>query len=434
MKERTAYTFAVPAEEIDRLARRRRSSSLGGLRRWLESKHWGEAFELGRFAGSDWTLLVVVLALSCLGILMIYSASLPGHFVPLNAPLNYYAVRQLRWLAIGLAAMGLFWAVRYSFWKEWGVELLAGSIGVLILVLVFGHERFNATRTFFQGSIQPSEFVKLAMVLYAAIWLSSKKEKLQSFSFGLMPYGLVFGIVGGLIFLQPDKSTALLLLAVAVVMFIVAGAHWKEVAVIVVVIVLVVASIVVPAGYARDRAVRFLALWGQQPVVDPNDQAYWFIQSLRAGGLFGKGFAAGEVKAYVILPHSDGIFAVIGEEFGLLGVLVLLGLYVWLARKGLEIARHAPDMLGMLMALGITVWLTLQAFINIAVVAGAAPVTGMPLPFLSYGGSSLVSSLAGVGVLLNISRYAGGEEGPEHAGSAVWGRDRRTRLSHPGRR
>lgn len=433
MKERTAYTFAVPAEELGRVERRRRSSSLAGVRRWLESKRWDEAFDLSNFVGSDWALLVVVLALTCLGILMIYSASLPGRFVPLNAPLNYYAIRQLRWMAAGLIAMGLFWTVRYSFWKEWGVELLVGSIGVLILVLIFGDRRFNATRTFLNGSLQPSEFVKLAMILYAAIWLSSKKDKLQSFSFGLMPYGFIFGIIGGLIFAEPDKSTALLLLAVAVVMFIVAGAHPKEVAVIVLIIALVAVGTVFSAGYARERTESFINRWSQPALADPNDQAYWFIESLRAGGLIGKGFAAGEVKAMVILPHSDGIFAVIGEEFGLAGALLVLGLYLWLARKGLEIARRAPDMMGMLMALGITVWLTLQAFINIAVVTGAAPVTGMPLPFLSYGGSSLISSLAGVGVLLNISRYAEEDE-PEYAGGAVRRRNRRTRLSHPGSR
>ncbi len=434
MRERSTYTFAVPAEELGRVERRRQGIPLLGLRRWLGSKRWEEAFDVGNFANSDWALLVMVLALSCLGILMIYSASLPGRFVPLNQPLNYYAVRQMRWLIIGLAAMGVFWTVRYSFWKEWGVELFVGSIAALILVLVFGQQRFNATRAFFNGSLQPSEFVKLAMILYAAIWLSSKKEKLQSFSFGLIPYGVVFGVVGGLIFAQPDKSTAFLLLSVAVAMFLVAGAHWKEMAVIIAVLVLVMAGIVLSAGYARDRTIRFLALWSQQSVVDPNDQAYWFIQSLRTGGLFGKGFAAGEVKSWVILPHSDGIFAVIGEEFGLIGALAVLGMYVWLARKGLEIARRAPDMLGMLMALGVTVWLTLQAFINIAVVAGALPVTGMPLPFVSYGGSSLISALAGVGLLLNISRYASEEENPDHAGGAVRRRDRRTRLSHPGGR
>ncbi len=434
MKERSAYTFAVPVEELGRVERRRRSSSLAGLRRWLESKRWDEAFDLSNFAGSDWALLVAVLALTCLGVLMIYSASLSGRFVPLNEPLNYYAVRQLRWMAVGLAAMGLFWAVRYSFWKEWSVELLIGSIGVLFLVLLFGDRRFNATRTFFNGSLQPSEFVKLAMILYAAIWLSSKKDKLQSFSFGLIPYGFMFGMIGGLIFAEPDKSTALLLLSVAVVMFIVAGAHPKEVAVILLVIALVAVGTVLFTDYARERTQSFLTRWSQPSLADPNDQAYWFIESLRAGGLFGKGFAAGEVKAMVILPHSDGIFAVIGEEFGLVGALVVLFLYLWIARKGLEIARRAPDMMSMLMALGVTVWLTLQAFINIAVVAGALPVTGMPLPFLSYGGSSLISSLAGVGVLLNISRYAAEEEGLENAGSAVWRRNRRTRLSHPGRR
>ena len=434
MKERTAYTFAVPAEELGRVERRPWGSSLAGLRRWLESKRWDDALDLSNFAGTDWALLVAVLGLSCLGILMIYSASLPGRFVPLNEPLNYYAVRQILWMAIGLAAMGLFWTVRYSFWREWSVELLIGSIGVLILVLLVGDKRYNATRTLFNGSLQPSEFVKLAMILYAAIWLSSKKDKLQSFSFGLIPYGFMFGVVGGLIFAEPDKSTALLLLVVAVVMFIIAGAHPKEVAVILLVIALVAVVTFFSAGYARDRTESFINRWSQPSWADPDDQAYWFIQSLRAGGIFGKGLAGGEVKANVILPHSDGIFAVIGEEFGLVGALVVLGVYMWIARKGLEIARRAPDMMGMLMALGITVWLTLQAFINIAVAVGAVPVTGMPLPFLSYGGSSLISALAGVGVLLNISRYATGEEDPGNASGAVWWRNRRTRLSHPGRR
>lgn len=411
---------------------RRREARTGVLRNWLGGKQWREALDF-HFAGSDWWILIIVIGLSCFGILMIYSASLPGWYVPLEENLNYFALRQAQWLGVALAVMFVFWTIRYTFWCEWGKELLVGTFLMLALVLLVGDDRYGARRTLLRGSLQPSELAKVTMVLYWSIWLASKKDKLSKWEFGLVPYSFFTGMIVGLIIAEPDRSTSLLFILVGVGLFFMASRRFLDLIPVLLVMIPGALLVIFSAGYAQDRVADFLKMW-TQPQVAAGGQVQGFLECFKSGGVFGTGLGAGQAKTYVIFPHSDGIFAVIGEEWGFLGAMAVIAAFALLARRGLRIARQAPDAVGTLIATGISAWFILQASMHIAVALGMVPATGLPLPFLSYGGSALVSEFAGVGLLLSISRYGAAEAYEEDARADVWGRHRRTRVSRAGGR
>jgi len=350
----------------------------------------------------DYPLLIVVGALVAIGLMMVYSTTFDWGYQQYGDP-AYFVVRQVLWLALGVAVMIGMLRVDYTLWHRFSIPLMGVALALLIAVLLFGQEVLGAQRSFFNGSIQPSELVKLMVVIYIADWLSSKGEKIRDLGYGLIPFAVLIGVIAGLIVIQPDFGTAIVIVLVAGMMFFLAGADVKQI-----VIGLAVSSgtfliLLLNSPHAQARIQSFL-----DALNDPTQASYHVQQALIAigsGGLFGVGPGASRQKfGYLPVPHTDSVFAVLGEELGLIGGLVVLALFAFLAYRGFRIALRAPDVFGTLIAAGITCWIVLEALINIAVISGMLPLTGLPLPFISYGGSSLVSLLAAVGLLQSIAR------------------------------
>src|SRR5262249_45095800 len=257
---------------------------------------------------------------------------------------------------------------------------------------------------YFEGSVQPSELAVLIVVVYMAAWLASKQSKLRSLTYGLLPFAALVGIVAGLIILEPDLSTAALILVVAATMFFLAGADWIQMGITAVVFGAVGVIAVNNIDYARARVQSFLDLL-RDPIQAHASHAQNVITAFLNGGLTGVGLGQGYQKFYNLpAPHTDSIFAVVGEELGLVGCALIIGLFILLLVRGFRIARNAPDLFGSLLAAGVTVSLVIEALFNVAVMASVIPLIGVPLPFISFGGSSLVASMAAIGLLLSVSR------------------------------
>ena len=358
--------------------------------------------EGGRY---DWALLFAVTAMLGLGLVMVFSASYPRGLEGFEDPF-YFILRQLAWLALGIGALVFGARVPYTVWNRWSIPLMGGALLGLLGVIFFGSERFGATRTFLNGSIQPSEPAKILIIIYVSAWLTSKGRRIRDARAGLLPFGVLMGIVAVLIVLQPEISTAILIVVTAGVMLFIAGADIKQLFVVSLIAAFTFWLVITYSSYAADRVDRYLDSVGN-PLASEEWQVSQAVQALMRGGLFGRGVGNGLAQQTGFLPvsWSDNIYGVIGEELGLLGTLSVLLLFAMLAWRGLRIALRAPDNFGMLLATGITPMLILQALLNMAVIVAAAPPTGVTLPFISYGGSSLMASLFGIGVLLSISRY-----------------------------
>lgn len=382
-----------------------------------------------RPGGVDMTLIMAVATLLAIGLVMVYSTTYALGFRLHDNP-NHYLIRQGVWVIIGTIALLVMTRIEYTGWQRVSVLVMAGILLILAVLLIFGGERFGGRRWFFGGSVQPSELAKLAVVIYIADWLSSKGEQIRDVTYGLVPFAILIGVVTGLILLQPDVSTSILIAVTAFAMFFVAGAEVKQLAISSLVGGFALAILILQAPYRLKRIAVFLDPMGS----DPGDDAYQIIQTLRAlvrGGVLGQGLGNSQQKLGALpAAHTDAIFAVLGEELGLVGGLIVIGLFVILAYRGFRIAQNAPNTFGMMLATGVTTWLAFQALINIAVVTSTIPFTGIPLPFISFGGSSLVTSMAGVGLLLNISKYAVPEQ---DARTLIRRRDRGARLPSPSR-
>lgn len=378
--------------------------------------------------GVDVVLIMTVATLLATGLIMVYSATYALGFQVYNNP-NYFLIRQGAWVIIGTVALLIMMRIQYTGWQRISVLVMAGTLLVLAGLLVFGGERFGGRRWFFGGSVQPSELAKLAVIIYIADWLSSKGEQIRDVTYGLVPFAILIGVVTGLILLQPDFSTSMLIAATAFAMFFVAGAEVKQLAISVLVGGSALVILILQAPYRLERIAVFL-----DPMSDPSEEGYQIVQTLRAlvwGGVTGQGLGNSQQKLGALpAAHTDAIFAVLGEELGLIGGLIVIGLFAILAYRGFRIAQNASGTFGMLLATGVTTWLAFQALINIAVVTSTIPFTGIPLPFISFGGSSLVASMAGVGLLLNISKYTATEH---NARTSVRRRDRGTHLPSPSR-
>jgi cell division protein FtsW len=381
--------------------------SLSHLRTWLRAKGFADMWH-SSLRGSDLPLLLIVVALLSIGLLMVYSASMSEY----NARIGQLGTTfrtQLKWVGLGSLIMLLMWRVRYTFWRNWSIELMSGVIFLLILVLIVGADLHGARRTLAHGSVQPSELAKLVMAIYLSAWMSSKGEKLRAVGFGLVPFAVLTGGIAGLVLAQPDKSTTALLIAIAISMFFVAGADLKQLGLSSILGAATLAVVISAADYARERVTDFLAFY-RNPLQGGSEQLRAFIACMKAGGLLGVGLGNGTVNDFMSLPYSDSIFAVIGEELGLLGCMLVVALFVALAYRGIRIARQAPDSCGLILAFGVTAWIVLQAFMNIGVVTAVFPTTGIPLPLISYGGSAMVTGMAGIGLLLSISASKAGED------------------------
>ena len=371
----------------------------------------------------DYMLVVVVVALLVIGLMMVYSTTFS--LTP-NRP-SYFFVRQLIFSAIGILTLFVFAHIPYHFWRRISVPLMAGVLFLLIAVLLVGSERFGAQRHFLNGSIQPSEVAKLAIIIYIADWVSSKGDKIRRVTYGLIPFAILLGFLTGLILLQPDFSTAFLIVTTAVIMFFLAGADLFQLVIGSVFGSATLVFLVTKTPHASERLQIFL-----ESIADPvTVGGYQIRQSLIAlghGGILGRGLGESQLKVGLPLPHTDSIFAILGEELGLIGCFVVIGLFAILAYRGFRIALQSRDNFGMILASGITCWLIIETLISIAVVTATLPFTGIPLPFISYGGSALVSALAAVGILLSVSKGAPEGDVSTHANSDVRRRDSRSRL------
>jgi len=389
----------------------------------------------------DWGLLSVVTILLMLGVVMVFSASYPRGLEGFDNP-YYFVIRQVIWLAVGVAGLIVAARIPYTFWDRWSIPIMGVALLSLLAVILFGAERFGATRTYYQGSVQPSEPAKIAIIIYVSAWLTSKGRRIREARAGLLPFGVLMGIVAVLIVLQPEISTAILIVATAAIMLFVAGADLKQLAAVGVIATGTFLLVIQYSSYAGDRIQRYLASVGN-PLGSDEWQVSQGVQALMRGGLFGRGVGNGlaQQTGYLPVSWSDNIYGVIGEELGLLGALFVILMFALLAYRGLRIALRAPDNFGMLLATGITTILILQTLLNMAVIVAVSPPTGVTLPFVSYGGSSLVASLIGIGVLLSISRFSV-ESAPRTSQPGRYSYERvdlgrgngRSRVSRPGRR
>jgi cell division protein FtsW len=356
----------------------------------------------------DWGLLTIVATLLTIGVIMVFSASYTVGIYVHDDPF-YFFFRQLIWVVVGVAAMLVTMRIPYSFWQRWSVILMIGAFLALSAVIVLGVEILGSTRTLLSGSVQPAEPAQIIIIVYVSAWLASKGERIRNVQVGLIPFAVLMGIVTLLLVAQPKISTAVLLVLTASIMFFIAGAELRQLFVVGLGGTATFWLIIRYSSYAGPRIQRYL-----DGISNPLESQEWqATRTLRAivnGGLFGQGLGGGDYKlpGGVPLGWSDNIFAIIGEELGLLGTLLLIFLFCLLIYRGLRTALRAPDTFGMLLATGITSLLALQALLNAAVALAVAPATGVTLPFISYGGSSLLTVMAAIGILLSISREADG--------------------------
>jgi len=385
----------------------------------------------------DYIILVAVVALSAIGILMVFSSSAMKEYAR-DGDVFGAVAPQVAWGGLGLVAMLALMRVDYRRLRLVSIAMYAVAIALLALVLVpgLGTVVGGSARWLKLGplpSVHPAEFAKLALVVYLAHWLAKRGTGIHGLLSGTVPFLVIFVPVVALVLAEPDLGTSMVLSLTGMAMFFTAGASFSH---LLALAGAGVTGIVMFAlrGYQLERIRAWLDPWA-----DPRGVGFHSIQGLLAlasGGLFGLGLGHSRGAGGLFLPNAsnDFIFAIIGEEFGLVGAGLVIGLFVILAYQGIRISLSAPDTFGALLAAGITAWLCLQAFINIGVVVALFPVTGITLPFISAGGSSLTISLAAVGILLSISRETV-ERGTWNDASADRGRRHgRAHLPGSGRR
>jgi len=363
---------------------------------------------LARKREYDFWLLFTVLLLLALGTIMVFSAS---SYNALNYMGNkyHYLIRQLLWVSIGIVSMLIFSRLDYRRIALSSPVLLIISTVLLILVRIpgIGSKVNGAWRWFNLGpmSFQPSEFTKIAMILFLSLSLSKNSHKLNRFFTGLLPYLIIVGITDALLYLEPHMSAIILITLVSIVILFCAGARIWHFILLGVPALIGGWFLIISDEYRVQRILSFL-----DPFKYPQDSGYQIINSLYAiasGSVFGRGLGKSLQKyLYLPEPHNDFIFSVLAEELGFIGALTVIVLFMLFIWRGLKISMNAPDMLGSLIAAGITSLVALEVIINIAVVTSTIPATGMPLPFFSYGGTSMVFLLTSIGILLNISRGA----------------------------
>jgi cell division protein FtsW len=360
-----------------------------------------------RTTSYDLALVVVVLALTLLGIAMVYSASGIKALDALDDP-RYFLGWQSLWATLGLIGMLVATRVDYHRYRVLALPLLVVAIALLGAVLVpgIGTTVNGAARWLRVGpvGIQPAELAKLALILYLAFWLGARRDRIGRGGTAL-GFVIVTGLIVGLIFAEPDLGTAIVIGAIALAMYFVAGARlWMFGALAMLSGILALAGALAHPERV-ERLMTFIDPWK-----DPRDAGYQAIQALYGlalGGLSGEGLGAGREKfGFLPFPYTDSIFAILGDELGLIGTLGVIMLFLVFAYRGVRIALRAPDAMGALIATGVTTWLVFQAWVNMAVVASLIPMTGITLPFISYGGSSLCVGLIAVGILLNVGRQA----------------------------
>jgi len=359
---------------------------------------------------TDWFLFAIAASLALFGAVMVYSASAMIALRETQGESQFiYFYKQFGFTLLGLAVMYLTSKVDYHLFQNKTVVYTILAVTAVLLLAVYGFPSINGARRWirFAGvSFQPSEIAKIALPIFFAYFLTEKEDSVGELRETVLPCALVLGFFGALIMLEPDLGTTMVLCAIFVAVYFAAGAKWLHIILTVGSLLLIGVAALILSPWRMKRLLAFLNPWENS-----TDGSYQVVQGLYAigsGGILGEGFAKGQQKLfYLPYPYSDFIFAVVGEELGLIGtlaVVIAFGLLLW---RGTRAAMLAPDRFGMLLGIGIITGIVVQALFNISVVISILPAKGIPLPFISYGGSSIIVTLFAVGILLNISQYAG---------------------------
>lgn len=352
----------------------------------------------------DFILFFLTLAIIGFGIVMVFSASSVISYWKMNDRW-YYTVRQIMWAVIGLIGMLVAMNIPFRKYRKLAIPIFLGTLSLLVLVLIVGEFRNGAKSWIIIGplSLQPSEFAKLGIILYLSSIISKKGDKIREFKKGLMPVLIMTGLTLGLIGLQPDVGTAAILLVGAIAVIYAGGANVRHLVALGAPVIGAVAVYVLQKEYRMKRITSYLNPWA-----DPQGSGYHLIRSLMAfghGGITGTGFGKSIQKIfYLPEPHTDFIFSVIAEELGFIGVSIFLIVFTLFLFRALIVSLRCPEPFGNLVGIGIVTLIATQTFINIGGVTGTIPITGVPLPFISVGGSSLVVYMIAIGIILSISR------------------------------
>jgi cell division protein FtsW len=347
----------------------------------------------------DYPLIVILAIMMALGLVMVYSASFATQG-------TRFFLRQILWIIIGVMAAFVMARIPYFIWRRLAIPIMLVALTGLVAVLFAGDPINGARRTFF-GSIQPSEFAKLAVVIYISAWVASKGEKLADYRGGLIPFTIIMGLVTLLLVLEPSFSVAIIILTIGFTIFFVGGGDVKQMLTLAVIAAPALLLLLQRSGYGIKRVEDWL-------------QEFWNLEE-----------AAGTIGGPVPLPWSDYLFAHIGTHLGFITAVVVVGLYAALCYRCLGIALNAPDKFGVLMAVGITTWIMVQTAIHMGTSLALIPKTGQPLPLMSYGGSSMLMCMAAMGLMQSIARASPAKKAL-YASFVIGGRDRRPRVSDSG--
>ncbi|MEA1926556.1 MAG: putative lipid II flippase FtsW [Patescibacteria group bacterium] len=358
---------------------------------------------------TDSILLGVVFALLVFGLVVISSAGVVVSKTKFGDEYYYFKHQLFFGVIPGLICLFLVQKIRYTFWKKISFPLFISALVLLILVFVpgVGIKLQGASRWINLGpiSFQPTEMIKLTMIIYLGSWIAARGSKLKDFKEGLIPFAVILGIVALLVIAQPDVGTLGSIIVISLVMFFIAGAPLRYILSLVGTGAALLVVLIKVEPYRMNRLLSFM-----NPDLDLQGIGYQINQALIAigsGGIFGLGLGQSRQKFnYLPEPIGDSIFAIVGEELGIIGAGTLLILFMLFAMRGFKIAKNAPDMFSSMVAVGVSSWVVFQALINIMAIIGLIPLTGITLPFVSFGSTSLVFVLIGVGILLNISKYS----------------------------
>ena len=353
-------------------------------------------------------LLIIILILIVFGLIVLSSAGIVDGQKKFGSSYYYLNHQLLYGVLPGLAGMFILSRINYRFWKKVSLFVLIGSLALMIMIFMpgFGHGLKGATRWINFGvlSFQPSEILKLSLIIYLAAWFGNRDERTKKWSYGIMPFLIILAFVALLLFLQPDIGTLIVVSFISLGLYFLAGPSYKQFAGIILVLFLALSAIIVVEPYRFERLKSF---W--DPSADPRGSSYQINQSLisiGSGGLFGVGYNNSSQKQGGFLPEviGDSIFAIIAEELGLIGSVFTVGLFAVLCFFLVNIAKSASDKFGALLVMGINLWIMSQAFVNIAAISGLVPLTGIPLPFISYGGTAVAVLLSGMGIVFNVAK------------------------------
>jgi len=375
----------------------------------------------------DYSLIAIVATMLALGLVMVYSASFVQALREYNSPAHFF-IKQALWIGLGIIAMTSMAVIPYRFWQKWAILVMVATLLALLAVLIFGDVRYGARRTLFNGHIQPSELAKLGVVIYVAAWVASKGKQITDVQMGLLPFAILMGLVAGLVMLEHSFSITIIILITSVTIFFLGGGDVKQLGITITIGTLVLALLI----WQSYGATRVQNWW--QTILDPSQAPYDVskaMEIIRMGGGIGTRPENWLQKSSVPLLWSDYLFANVGADLRFPGTLLVVGLFAALGYRGLGIALNAPDRFSGLVAIGITTWILTQAAIHMSVSLALIPATGIPLPFMSYGGSAMIACMAAIGLLLNISRASPEKKAPYANFAFGWG-NRRSRLPDSG--